>query len=612
MGKSDRSYVSLNELSNGSVRILDSQGEPLTHIEVPVKRTLAELIEGHSNRFERIEYDDPFRDPSTRRYVLSTSAGTLEVTGVYPLSRLLATVDEANERRREMCTVSADSLLEPPRAVLRRLVPEQFWPALTRDSGPEGIERTLHDRKMNGRTGDVPRLYYPSADETAGRILREIAPQFRRRPILEAVPSEITPEYFESLRFQHGLLTLSLFMKDGRPQGLRFVTPGGRFDELYGWDTHFIILGLLANNMLDLALETFEQQVYELRYYGKILNASRSWSLNRSHAPFITATIVAIYAAMEGREERKAWLRSALTWAEFEYRTVWITEERTVLGGLQRYCGFPSGPAPEVEKGHYRKLYGKYAHRFGMTPEELEAKVIYEKFMPDELREFFRHDVAVRESGHDTSYRHGSDCRCAAFAGVDLNSLLLRYELDMAYLIGEVGGSTKTRDGATLTSKDWRRRAEMRAGLMQKYLFNPSLSAFFDYDVERSEQKHFCSATAWWPMWAVAHGNKFTELFGTAADPRGGRQEGVEVVRGKIELTSERAVASFRMCFRSVASHPALYPQLAKGLKILTENNAFPCPVFRNYFRCGARYALQGHYYGGGTVRCRPSFTSTR
>ena len=54
----------------------------------------------------------------------------------------------------------------------------------------------------------------------------------------------------------------------------RYVVPGGRFNEMYGWDSYFILLGELADNRLDLARGTVENFFYEIDHYGAILNAN--------------------------------------------------------------------------------------------------------------------------------------------------------------------------------------------------------------------------------------------------------------------------------------------------------------------------------------------------
>ncbi len=55
-----------------------------------------------------------------------------------------------------------------------------------------------------------------------------------------------------------------------------WVVPGGRFNEMYGWDSFFIQMGLLRDQRFDLAQDLTDNLLYEIRAYGKILNANRS------------------------------------------------------------------------------------------------------------------------------------------------------------------------------------------------------------------------------------------------------------------------------------------------------------------------------------------------
>jgi alpha,alpha-trehalase len=75
-----------------------------------------------------------------------------------------------------------------------------------------------------------------------------------------------------------------------------YVVPGGRFNEMYGWDSYFIQLGLLRDNRLELAKSMTDNFLYEIQHYEKILNANRTYYLTRSQPPFLTEMILSVYA----------------------------------------------------------------------------------------------------------------------------------------------------------------------------------------------------------------------------------------------------------------------------------------------------------------------------
>jgi alpha,alpha-trehalase len=132
----------------------------------------------------------------------------------------------------------------------------------------------------------------------------------------------------------HGLLYLP------RP----YVVPGGRFNEMYGWDSYFIQIGLLRDGEISLAKDMADNFIYEIRNYGKILNANRTYYLTRSQPPFLTQMLLGVFE----RTKDRRWLRNALPAIEDYYR-FWTIEPHLVREtSLSRYYDVGDGPAPEV------------------------------------------------------------------------------------------------------------------------------------------------------------------------------------------------------------------------------------------------------------------------
>src|SRR5438309_11514735 len=106
-----------------------------------------------------------------------------------------------------------------------------------------------------------------------------------------------------------------------QPHGLlylehKYVVPGGRFNEMYGWDSYFIILGLVRAGRIDLARGMVENFFFEIEHYGTILNANRAYYLTRSQPPFLTSMIMAVYEAEKAaRHKDRAWLETAYGYA---------------------------------------------------------------------------------------------------------------------------------------------------------------------------------------------------------------------------------------------------------------------------------------------------------
>lgn len=314
----------------------------------------------------------------------------------------------------------------------------------------------------------------------------------------------------------HGILSLKLDL-DAQGKvvgGVPYVVPGGRFNELYYWDSYFIVLGLLQDGRKDLARGMADNLLYEMKYYGKIPNANRTYYLTRSQPPFLTSVIRAVYDS--GAADRD-WLASALKTALDEYRTVWLGPDRLVRIGkyeLSRYCGSGYGPCPEVEPGHYDEKIQPWQEQVKtvetgeqLTPLRFLNEYLYCGKYADlkadglTLGAFFKNDRAVRESGHDTTHRF--DDRTADFVSVDLNSLLYKYEMDFAEVLEkEFGGKLPSLGGHFSDASWWRKQAAARKRAMMDLMWDDSRGFFFDYDFVNRKRSAYISATGLYPLWA--------------------------------------------------------------------------------------------------------------
>ena len=103
----------------------------------------------------------------------------------------------------------------------------------------------------------------------------------------------------------------------------KYVVPGGRFNEMYGWDSYFIIVGLLEDGERDYSRGIIENFFYEIENYGAVLNANRAYYLTRSQPPFLTSMIMAQYAADKkaGQADNK-WLAKAYDYAAARPRSL--------------------------------------------------------------------------------------------------------------------------------------------------------------------------------------------------------------------------------------------------------------------------------------------------
>ena len=305
----------------------------------------------------------------------------------------------------------------------------------------------------------------------------------------------------------------------------KYVVPGGRFNEMYGWDSYFIVRGLVEDQRIDLARGMVENFFFEIEHYGAVLNANRTYYLTRSQPPFLTSMILAVYDAQKAAgKEDSGWLERAYGFAARDY-ALWAREPHLAgTTGLSRYYDFGNGPAPESvkdETGHYRQVAGFF---LGQKQDEWRDYVVPQKADEPHVgplfalqvcdstkaigqaacdsagvaslsADYYKGDRAMRESGYDVSFRFGPHgARTHHYAPVCLNSLLYKTEKDLEQMSEMLGRKSD--------AKDWQSKAEERKERIQKYLWDSASGLYFDYDFENGKRSTYEYVTAFFPMWA--------------------------------------------------------------------------------------------------------------
>jgi alpha,alpha-trehalase len=302
----------------------------------------------------------------------------------------------------------------------------------------------------------------------------------------------------------------------------RYVVPGGRFNEMYGWDSYFIILGLVKNKRTQLAQGMVENFFFEIENYGAILNANRTYFFTRSQPPFLTSMIREVYEHPAGKPLSRAWLAKAYSYAQRDY-DLWISPiHQAGDTGLARYHDIGEGPVPEMadDSDYYPdvirwllahpEVHTDYLIEAPDDPNPAEAVALAKSSCDMTASkvcarahvnghrlsaDFYQGDRAMRESGFDPSFRFGPFSGSTQdYAPICLNSLLYKYERDMAHFATLLGRRTE--------AAEWERRAAARRDAINKYLWNPTQGMFYDYDFTTHKQSTYNYITAFYPLWA--------------------------------------------------------------------------------------------------------------
>src|SRR5882724_9276923 len=241
------------------------------------------------------------------------------------------------------------------------------------------------------------------------------------RPVGEGFRSDTSQTMEPHIRALWPVLTRPPDTADARssliPLPNPYVVPGGRFREVYYWDSYFTMLGLIESGRTDLVKSMLDNFAHLIVTVGHIPNGNRTYYLSRSQPPYFAA-MVGLYAratdtaqalryldAME--KEYAFWMDGADTLAPgHAFRRVVRLSDSVVLN---RYWDDSDEPRPESYRPDVE---------IGQTlPESLRAK-------------FYRNTRATAESGWDFSsrwMRNPKDLRTLETTDllpVDLNSLL--------------------------------------------------------------------------------------------------------------------------------------------------------------------------------------------
>jgi alpha,alpha-trehalase len=269
------------------------------------------------------------------------------------------------------------------------------------------------------------------------------------------------------------------------PLPLSYVVPGGRFGEIYYWDSYFTMLGLEESGRRDLTSSMIDNFAYLIDQYGHIPNGNRSYYLSRSQPPFFAAMVE--LEARRGGDE------------------VYVRR----LPHLQReYAFWMEGASGLTPNNAHRRVVrlsgGEILNRYWDdrdTPREESYRedVATAKAANRPATEVYRNLRAAAESGWDFSSRWFADGKTLAtirtidMVPIDLNSLLYRLELTIAR-------ACEIKEDANCATQMHERATQRKAAVM-RYLWNEDQQAFTDYDWRNRTRVERVTAATVYPLY---------------------------------------------------------------------------------------------------------------
>ncbi|MDM2801366.1 alpha,alpha-trehalase [Citrobacter sp. Cpo109] len=268
-----------------------------------------------------------------------------------------------------------------------------------------------------------------------------------------------------------------------------YVVPGGRFREIYYWDSYFTMLGLAESNHWDKVSDMVANFAYEIDSWGHIPNGNRTYYLSRSQPPFF-AFMVELLAQHDGNDALKKYLPQMLK--EYSY---WMEGIETLQPGQQ------NKRVVKLDDGTILNRY--WDERDSPRPESWVEDIATAKSNPNRpATEIYRDLRSAAASGWDFSSRWMDNpnqlgtLRTTSIVPVDLNALMYKME-KMIALASKAAG-----DDAKAAQYDGFANARQKG--IEKYLWNDKEGWYADYDLKSHKVRNQLTAAALFPLYVNA------------------------------------------------------------------------------------------------------------
>ena len=292
-----------------------------------------------------------------------------------------------------------------------------------------------------------------------------------------------------------------------------YIVPGGRFREIYYWDSYFTMLGLKESGETEMIENMIRNFAYLVNTYGHIPNGNRTYFLSRSQPPFFSL-MVQLLAEIKGRQvfaeylpvlekEYQYWMEGA---DKIQNGTAFKRVVRLEDGSLMnRYWDESTAPRQESYKEDIETAEKAVQRMLMVSKFKNEAA---QKKAEQALRvEMYQHLRAGAASGWDFSSRWFSDpndistIEVTSYVPVDLNSLLYQAELNLKLAYTLLPGNTPTEIAKKSSMASlYDRNAQARKKAIDKYCWNEAKGMYADYHFVKKQSSDAVTLAAMFPL----------------------------------------------------------------------------------------------------------------
>ncbi len=276
-----------------------------------------------------------------------------------------------------------------------------------------------------------------------------------------------------------------------------YIVPGGRFREIYYWDSYFTMLGLEVSGKDSLISNMVLNFAQLIQDFNHIPNGNRSYYFSRSQPPFFPQ-MVKLLSHIKGYEDR---LVQYLPQMQKEYQ-YWMSADRGKedVGQLnQARLNGEKSYRKVVFVGKNDLLNRYYDDKNTPRPEAFKEDIATAKLYSRKNKALIYRDLrSAAESGWDFSSRWLADeknlstIHTTDLLPIDLNALLYDMEVTIANAYQAKGQKDYAQNMRVLASK--------RKAIFDKYFWNESAGFYFDYDFVQNKQTNIYSLAAVYPL----------------------------------------------------------------------------------------------------------------
>ena len=280
-----------------------------------------------------------------------------------------------------------------------------------------------------------------------------------------------------------------------------YIVPGGRFREVYYWDSYFTMLGLKESGEVQMIENMVDNFAYLINTYGHIPNGNRSYYISRSQPPFFSL-MVELLASIKGDDVLKTYLPAM----EKEYRFWMEGAEKLKPGEAHRRV-------VKLKDGTVLNRYWDDAAT--PRPEGFKEDVAVAERSGRNKQEMYRNLRAGAESGIDFSNRWFADQKNLTtievinYIPVDLNALMVHLEQMIAR-----GRKMQNDEKGTNQMLD---RIAKREAAINKYCWNKQVNYYTDYNFKTLKQNPVLTPAGMYPFCIMSKNASLEQKCGLAA-----------------------------------------------------------------------------------------------